>query len=108
MPGSHAYKTEKKPYASNPHGGEHNYAGKTLLSGGMLPDIEKERKLTDEEKQENESVKSEYQRQKTILTGLKQEDKAEAKEATLTKEKIKKKKEAKPVTKTQRDFVVYV
>ena len=50
MPGSHAYKTDKKPYASNPHGGEHNYAGKTLLSGGMLPDIEKERKLTDEEK----------------------------------------------------------
>ena len=33
MPGDH---TSKKPYASNPHGGEHNYAGKKMLTGGSV------------------------------------------------------------------------
>lgn len=49
MPGYH---TSKKPYASNPHGGEHNYAGKTLLTGGRP---EGEAKPTQSKKKERGS-----------------------------------------------------
>ena len=41
MPG---YQTSKKPYASNPHGGEHNYAGKTMLTGGTVEGMPKPKK----------------------------------------------------------------
>ena len=51
MPGYH---TSKKPYASNPHGGEHNYAGKTLLTGGRP---EGEAKPTQSKKKKKEPPK---------------------------------------------------
>ena len=51
MPGYH---TSKKPYASNPHGGEHNYAGKTLLTGGRP---EGEAKPTQSKKQKKAAPK---------------------------------------------------
>tara|TARA_B100000586_G_scaffold89492_1_gene63593 strand:+ start:9788 stop:10093 length:306 start_codon:yes stop_codon:yes gene_type:complete len=101
MPGYHPYKTDKKPYASNPHGGKHNYAGKGLT---MLTDLKESRQLTPEEKKENADVVEEYERKKTLLTGSRDQDNKEKKE--LTKQKPKKKKQT--ISKTKKVHTVYV
>ena len=57
MPGYHPYKTDKKPYASNPHGGEHNYAGNTLLTGNKVSDKEEKEPAKKPEKKKTVSKK---------------------------------------------------
>tara|TARA_B100000029_G_scaffold212803_1_gene210783 strand:- start:4728 stop:5036 length:309 start_codon:yes stop_codon:yes gene_type:complete len=102
MPGNHPYKTDKKPYASNPHGGKHNYAGKGLT---MLTDIGKTRDLTPEEAAENKEVVKEYNAKKTLLTGQREQDIKEKKQAKSEKSNIRKKK---TVSKATRVHTIYV
>ena len=97
MPGYH---TDKKPYASNPHGGEHNYAGKT-----MLTDLSKVRELTDKEKAENQNIIKNYNQKKTVLTGKQEADRKEKKQVQVNKNKSKPKKS---VSKISKVYTVYV
>ena len=97
MPGYH---TDKKPYASNPHGGEYNYAGKT-----MLTDLSKVRELTDKEKAENQNIIKNYNQKKTVLTGKQEADRKEKKQVQVNKNKSKPKKS---VSKISKVYTVYV
>jgi hypothetical protein len=97
MPGYH---TDKKPYASNPHGGEYNYAGKT-----MLTDLPKVRELTDKEKAENQNIIKNYNQKKTVLTGKQEADRKEKKQVQVNKNKSKPKKS---VSKISKVYTVYV